>query len=59
LGEDEVAARPQRPAKLARTHSTIEQKLMKEKVTRRALVGVAVMTAITYVFTTICRGTHH
>jgi hypothetical protein len=59
LGEDEVAARPQRPAKLARTHSTIEQKLMKEKVTRRALVGVAVMTAITYVFTTICEGTHH
>jgi hypothetical protein len=53
LGEDEVAGRPQRPAKLARTHSTIEQKLMKEKVTRRALVGVAVMTAITYALTAI------
>lgn len=47
LGEDEAAARPQRPAKLARTQSTLEQKLAKEKVTRRALVGVAVMTAIT------------
>lgn len=51
LGEDEVAGRPQRPAKLARTQSTLEQKLAKEKVTRRALVGVAVMTAITYAFT--------
>ncbi|KAF2451277.1 hypothetical protein P171DRAFT_3084 [Karstenula rhodostoma CBS 690.94] len=47
LGEDEAAALPLRPAKLARTHSTIEQKHAKEKVTRRALVGVAVMGAIT------------
>ncbi|KAJ4352479.1 uncharacterized protein N0V89_007827 [Didymosphaeria variabile] len=52
LGEDEAAERPQRPAKLARTQSTLEQKLAKEKVTRRALVGVAVMTAITYALTT-------
>lgn len=48
LAEDDVAARPQRPAKLARTKSTLEQKHAKEKVTRRALVGVAVMGAITY-----------
>ncbi|KAL5385803.1 hypothetical protein DPSP01_004583 [Paraphaeosphaeria sporulosa] len=47
LAEDDAAARPQRPAKLARMHSTIEQKHAKEKVTRRALVGVAVMGAIT------------
>ena len=52
LGADEVSERPQRPAKLARTQSTLEQKLAKEKVTRRALVGVTVMAAITYVSTT-------
>lgn len=49
LGADEGSERPQRPAKLARTQSTLEQKLAKEKVTRRALVGVTVMAAITYV----------
>lgn len=49
LGE-EIESRPQRPAKLARTVSTIEQKHAKEKVTRRALVGAAVMAAITYGF---------
>lgn len=45
--EDEVE-RPslERPAKLARTMSTTEQKLAKEKVTRRALVGLGVMAAI-------------
>ncbi|KAF1964609.1 apses transcription factor-like protein [Bimuria novae-zelandiae CBS 107.79] len=47
LGEDEVDARSKRPAKLARTQSTLEQKLAKEKITRRALVGVTVMAAIT------------
>ncbi|KAL5442168.1 hypothetical protein PMIN05_004165 [Paraphaeosphaeria minitans] len=52
LAEDDAAARPQRPAKLARMHSTIEQKHAKEKVTRRALVGVAVMGAITYALIT-------
>ncbi|CAI6275469.1 unnamed protein product [Periconia digitata] len=36
----------QRPAKLARTKSTVEQKLAKEKVTRRALVGLTVMAAV-------------
>jgi hypothetical protein len=42
--------RPERPAKLARTKSTVEQKLVKEKVTRRALVGLGVMAAIGYAF---------
>lgn len=55
LGEDEAAERPQRPAKLARTQSTLEQKLAKEKVTRRALVGVTVMAAITYVLPSFIR----
>ncbi|KAF1955773.1 hypothetical protein CC80DRAFT_78804 [Byssothecium circinans] len=36
----------ERPAKLARTMSTTEQKLAKEKVTRRALVGLGVMAAV-------------
>lgn len=44
--EDEVDVRPQRPVKLARTVSTVEQKLAKEKVTRRAMVGIGVMAAI-------------
>jgi hypothetical protein len=49
--ENEVEElRPERPAKLARTMSTTEQKLAKEKVTRRALVGLGVMAAIGYVF---------
>jgi len=47
--EDEVDVRPQRPVKLARTVSTVEQKLAKEKVTRRAMVGIGVMAAIGYV----------
>ncbi|KAF2645266.1 hypothetical protein P280DRAFT_115810 [Massarina eburnea CBS 473.64] len=43
----------ERPAKLARTMSTTEQKLAKEKVTRRALVGLGVMAAVGYVFSTL------
>ncbi|KAF1992705.1 hypothetical protein P154DRAFT_583573 [Amniculicola lignicola CBS 123094] len=35
-----------RPAKVAKTAYTTEQKLTKEKVTRRALVGLGVMAAI-------------
>jgi len=42
----------ERPAKLAKMYTT-EQKLIKEKVTRRAMVGVAVMGAIVFVFTTL------
>jgi hypothetical protein len=41
----------ERPAKLARTMSTTEQKLAKEKVTRRALVGLGVMYAVGYALT--------
>lgn len=45
--ENEIEGRSlERPAKLARTMSTTEQKLAKEKVTRRALVGLGVMAAI-------------
>lgn len=48
--ENETSDRPlERPAKLARTMSTVEQKLAKEKVTRRALVGLGVMAAVGYV----------
>jgi hypothetical protein len=43
--EDEPAARPAKHAKIE-----VEQKLTKEKVTRRALVGLGVMAAIGYVF---------
>jgi hypothetical protein len=39
-----------RPSKSARVAYTTEQKLTKEKVTRRALVGVFAMAAIGYVF---------
>lgn len=46
LVEDDALVRPQRPAKLARMHSTIEQKHAKEKVTRRALVGAVAMASI-------------
>lgn len=46
---DPTEGRPERPVKLARTVSTTEQKLAKEKVTRRALVGLGVMAAIGYV----------
>lgn len=50
--ENEVAGPSrERPAKLARTMSTTEQKLAKEKVTRRALVGLTVMAAIGYIYT--------
>lgn len=40
----------ERPAKAAKKAYTTEQKLTKEKVTRRALVGLGVMAAIGYVF---------
>lgn len=47
LDENEAAGPSlERPAKLARTKSTVEQKLAKEKVTRRALVGLVVMGAV-------------
>jgi len=50
IDENEIEIRSlERPAKLARTMSTTEQKLAKEKVTRRALVGLGVMAAIGYV----------
>jgi hypothetical protein len=45
--EDELAEG--RPSKSARVAYTTEQKLTKEKVTRRALVGVFAMAAIGYV----------
>ena len=45
--EDELAAG--RPSKAARVAYTMEQKLTKEKVTRRALVGIGVMVAMGYV----------
>jgi hypothetical protein len=49
IDENEIEIRSlERPAKLARTMSTTEQKLAKEKVTRRALVGLGVMAAIGY-----------
>jgi hypothetical protein len=52
--EDEIEGRSlERPAKLARTMSTTEQKLAKEKVTRRALVGLSVMAAIGYVCSSV------
>lgn len=44
--EEELAA--ERPSKSAKTYST-EQKLAKEKVTRRALFGVFAMGAVAYV----------
>lgn len=49
--ENEEVAEPsvERPAKLARTVSTTEQKLAKEQVTRKALVGLGVMAAIGFV----------
>jgi len=44
----------ERPAKQAKTTTyTTEQKLKKEQVTRRALVGLGVMAAIGYVATTL------
>jgi hypothetical protein len=46
--EDENAEAESRPSKVAKTYTT-EQKLSKEKVTRRALVGLGVMAAIGYV----------
>jgi hypothetical protein len=46
VDEDELAGRP---SKAARVAYTTEQKLTKEKVTRRALVGLGVMAAIGYV----------
>jgi hypothetical protein len=48
IEEDELLAG--RPSKSARVAYTTEQKLTKEKVTRRALVGVFAMAAIGYVF---------
>jgi len=47
VDEDELALG--RPSKTARVAYTTEQKLTKEKVTRRALVGLGVMAAIGYV----------
>lgn len=47
--EDEEVLIEERPAKQAKTAYTVEQKLTKEKVTRRALVGLGVMAAIGYV----------
>jgi hypothetical protein len=47
VDDDELAAG--RPSKSARVAYTTEQKLTKEKVTRRALVGLGVMAAIGYV----------
>jgi hypothetical protein len=47
VDEEELAEG--RPSKTARVAYTIEQKLTKEKVTRRALVGVFAMAAIGYV----------
>ncbi|PSN61865.1 hypothetical protein BS50DRAFT_147211 [Corynespora cassiicola Philippines] len=44
--DDEEDAADERPAKQAKTAYTVEQKLTKEKVTRRALVGLTVMAAI-------------
>jgi hypothetical protein len=46
VDDDELAAG--RPSKTARVAYTTEQKLTKEKVTRRALVGLGVMAAIGY-----------
>jgi hypothetical protein len=43
---DEDVEVSERPAKQAKTTYTTEQKLTKEKVTRRALVGLGVMAAI-------------
>lgn len=48
IEEEELAEG--RPSKAARVAYTTEQKLTKEKVTRRALVGVFAMAAIGYVF---------
>jgi len=47
LDEEELEA--ERPAKLSKKLYTTEQKLTKEKVTRRALVGLGVMAALGYV----------
>ncbi|KAF2265827.1 apses transcription factor-like protein [Lojkania enalia] len=44
--EPEAAEAEERPAKQAKVAYTTEQKLTKEKVTRRALVGLGVMAAI-------------
>jgi len=50
VDEEELVARP---SKAARVAYTTEQKLTKEKVTRRALVGVGIMAAIGYEFAAI------
>lgn len=47
--DDAEVAEEERPAKQAKKTYTTEQKLTKEKVTRRALTGVAVMAAIALV----------
>ena len=54
--EDELAAG--RPSKAARVAYTTEQKLTKEKVTRRALVGIGVMLTIGYVFSSLYLAQH-
>ncbi|KAF2744201.1 hypothetical protein M011DRAFT_408831 [Sporormia fimetaria CBS 119925] len=43
-GDDEIEA--ERPVKQARTVATVEQKLYKERVSNKALIGVGVMAAI-------------
>jgi hypothetical protein len=48
IEEEELAE--ERPSKAARRAYTTEQKLAKEKVTRRAFVGIFAMAAIGYVF---------
>lgn len=47
---DELELAAERPNKAAKVVYTTEQKLAKEKVTRRALVGLGVMAAIGYAF---------
>jgi ElaB/YqjD/DUF883 family membrane-anchored ribosome-binding protein len=55
--DDESDAPEDRPAKQAKTLYTAEQKLKKEKVTRKALVGFGIMAAIGFVQSTLffCR----
>lgn len=57
IDEAELAA--ERPNKTAKVAYTTEQKLAKEKVTRRALVGIGVMAAIGYVDISSLFWNHH